>query len=498
MTEILQPSWRGTQLQLRKDSSGKYMIMKGPRSLLYIPVDVLPNATYRITLELKNLSGNGKAYCNIFGSRKFDFTHKNITCGGTGWNTYDIDVETKEFPKTVPLVFRIWRNPDGTGELCVRRIIVSIIKGEETTPDEQTLIAEEPTATPTTVVKPKTPREVDPPDRRKQRREIERTKARERANARRKTRMRNVPNTDFIHHPKEPKVLPIIEGEDGIRLSAVVSVFNRDRFFERTLETYAKQHFPKEQFEIIVLDDKSTQNIKGLCHKYSEKYGLKFQYILFNRDGGAIRPNGWTPALSNNIGFKKARGSVIVISGPETLICEDAFQRSWGGANEGYCVYGNVFRSNLRFVGKIEQTDLSKLSFAEIESIEGAKHLDGCTKGWWWYYVAVRKEHLINIHGVDERFMLGMAGEDDDFARRMSYSGVPLKRDPQIVGIHQDHSAEDKKCQNHSFRFDKRKWKSLRSHNTKLLRDWLVKKDPVANKGIDWGSFEAIIDEETF
>lgn len=502
--EILQPSWRGTQLQSRKDATGKYMSMNGSKSLLFVPVDVLPDAVYRITLEVKSVSGNGVLYSNIFGNRNFDFPHCRLECNNSTWSTYDIDLKTRAFPKTLPLYFRIWRSEEGTGELCIRRIFVTLLKGEEQANDTPQLIsvAEEVKGKKESVVsnpeKPK-PRKPSPKEERMKKREEERQKARERTHERRRRRRRNSPtSTDLVHKPKEPKVLPMVEGRDGMRISVVISVFNRLSFFERTLETYAKQTFPKDQFEIVVVDDKSTQDVKGLCKRMAEKHGLNFQYILFDKEGGAVKPKGWTPALSNNIGFKRARGSVVIISGPETLVNENALELSWKGANEGYCIYGNVFRSTLRFVGKLAQEDMSKISFAEIEQIEGAKAIDGCTKGWWWYYVAVRKEHLLGIRGVDERFMLGIAGEDDDFARRMSHYGVPLKRDTRIVGIHQDHSAEDKKSENHSFRFDRRKWKSLRSHNTRLLREWLSKRDPVTNKNIDWGSFDAIIEEETF
>lgn len=141
--EILQPLWRGTMIQSRKDVGGKYVAMRGAKSLLYIPVDVSPNSTYRVTLELKRSGGNGLAFCNIYGNRKFDFCQSKISCSGSSWNTYDIDITTKEFPKTLPLVFRIWRSPAGTGELFVRKIVISLLS-EECETQNQTLISSDP------------------------------------------------------------------------------------------------------------------------------------------------------------------------------------------------------------------------------------------------------------------------------------------------------------------------------------------------------------------
>ena len=137
------------------------------------------------------------------------------------------------------------------------------------------------------------------------------------------------------------------------------------------------------------------------------------------------------------------------------------------------------------------------MSFNEIINIPGSKADASVLKGWWWYYVAVRKEHLMAINGVDEKFMEGMTGEDDNFALRMSHSGVPLFREHGIVGIHQDHTANDKK-DIHAFRFDKRTWKQLRDVSHRLSVEWARTRDPVANRGIEWGTYNAIIKEEIF
>lgn len=125
--EIIQASWRGSQLNYRRDENSAYVTMMGGDSLLYFPVVVEPNSAYRLTIEIRRDSGNGIACCNIFGNQKFDFPHAQIYCSSSEWETHDIDLQTAAFPKTLPLVFRLWRKPDGTGNLSIRRIIVGKI-----------------------------------------------------------------------------------------------------------------------------------------------------------------------------------------------------------------------------------------------------------------------------------------------------------------------------------------------------------------------------------
>jgi len=502
--EIFQPSWRGRSINSRKDSNGrKYTAMVGPKSLLYIPVNILPNAVYKVTLELCRESGNGIIYCNLYGNRNYDFHHSKILCENGNWTTFDVDVITKDFPKTVPMVFRIWRGSEGSGSILVRKIIVQL---EEGPVDNINTIGK--------VISidgfgPKSPNPAEykqPPQRPAQKMvknpKIEKKERAKQAKEeikvpkRKKNKPVTLPTRIDVATPP-PKILPVVIGEDGIKVSILISIYNRIGFFRRTLETYIKQTLPKKEFEIVIIDDKSKDNILGLCKQFSREYRLQFKYILIDNQKGAIKPASFVPALSNNIGLKHSRGSVTVITGPETLIKEDNLKISWEMANKGYCVYGDVFRSSEKFVNEVKKINIKYMDFDNILEIPGAKADPSVTFGWWWYYIAVRKEHILAINGVDEKFMKGITGEDDDFALRMSFSGVPLIREHRIVGIHQDHTRNDKNDL-HSFRYDKREWKRLRTINTNFLHEWIKYKNPVANEHIDWGSENAIIKVETF
>lgn len=129
--EMVQSLWRGRLLNSSVDANNeKYIIMNGDKSLLYFPVQVLQNVVYRIRLELMKESGNGIVYCNIYGNKNFDFPQSKVECFGSQWNTFEMDIVTKSFPKTLPLVFRLWRSPDGTGRLAIKRIYIELFKGD--------------------------------------------------------------------------------------------------------------------------------------------------------------------------------------------------------------------------------------------------------------------------------------------------------------------------------------------------------------------------------
>ena len=496
--EILQPLWRGRSISLRKDSSGtKYTAMSGKDSLLYVPVEVQENSVYKITIELFRESGNGIVYCNLYGNKNFDFPASKIECNRTGWCTFDVDICSKSFPKTVPMMFRLWRAPNGTGTLLVKKVVVELISGKIKPQREGTLISVQ-----------KAPA--------KSRRKLK-------TNPKRIPGMVPVPTSQELglkypkrggahRHPRQeiipllpigkfmPKVGPLAPGIDGIKNSVIISIKNRGDFLDRTLYTFAKQTMPKKEFEIVIVDDDSTDDLLDICKKHSSLSGLQFQYIKINTAKGAIPQKGFTPALSNNIGFKKARGSVFIITGPESLQKETNMELTWKACHGPNCIYGIVYRAPPQFVDGL-RSDRDWHSYTYLNQL-----LQRCkpplqkesTGGFWWYYAATRKEYIIAVNGVDERYMEGICGEDDDFAYRMKFLGLNLAHNHDIFCIHQDHSREDKKDFAHRIRFHNAQWRILRSHNLAILLECRKSGNPIVNKDINWGAEEAIVKIEVF
>jgi len=491
--ETYQPHWRGKNIGQRKDRDGKYIKMMGPDALLYVPVNVKKSSKYKIIIEAARNGGNGAVYCNIYGNKNFDFPQATFSCTSDLWNKYEIEITTKDFPKTVPMVFRIWRKPNGTGSILVRKIFVELINTEDLDDVPVNILGnlpnvnglKEPNTLPVTRPKNKVQEILQP--------KVKRMQA-----VQRKKYSNGVTRSKAVS--RAPKVEELIPGTDGIKNSVIISVKDRADFLNRTLHTYAKQTMPLNEFEMVIVDDNSKEDILGVCKKHSEISKLNFQYIKVDTTKGAFPQKGFTPALTNNIGFKNARGSVFIITGPETLQSDVNLDVTWEICKEAKCVYGVVYRSNGAFVDKLKETPkwTQYRSFSEILAIPGSKFGKPDLSGFWWYYAAVRKEYLMNINGVDERYMMGIAAEDDDFAERMRLSGVQLLHDQRIIGIHQNHEREDRVHPDHKFRFNKTQWNQLRNHNCNLLHKCIAKKDFVANKNIDWGTEKAIICKEIF
>lgn len=83
-------------------------------------------------------------------------------------------------------------------------------------------------------------------------------------------------------------------------VTVLVDTFNYGHFIEEAIASVLQQDFPREQFEILVVDDGSTDDTSERV----KKYGSQLVYLA--------KPNGGQ-ASAFNLGVKNARGEIIAM-----------------------------------------------------------------------------------------------------------------------------------------------------------------------------------------
>lgn len=271
-----------------------------------------------------------------------------------------------------------------------------------------------------------------------------------------------------------------------IKFSLVISTKNRGKLLRRSLIHYNKQTF--KEFEIIVVDDMSTDPILDIL----KEFNFKWQYIKMDSHKNDF-PIYWGPSLSNNIGFKAAKGEVIGIAGPEILMKETAIEYAHESAMKDTTPYGLIYNSGEMLTTMLDRSpNLINVDFNNIIKLPTATQTCITKNTFYWFFCASKKEHIMKMNGCDEEYMRGICGDDDDFANRINVF-APRIHDHRIIGIHQNHSLEDRKDPLRIRRNNT--WEKARLLNTKYLDEWQSKRnsDPIANKNRDWGSDNLII-----
>jgi len=282
-----------------------------------------------------------------------------------------------------------------------------------------------------------------------------------------------------------------------MKVSIVISACDgRERLFERSILSLKRQTMPKDEFEIVMVDDADRQELRSLCQEASGS-GLRFRYIRIDPSKSFVQAASFTPALTNNIGFRHADGDVVVVTGPETIHGQWNVELA-SKVPENRCQYGLVFRADDRFEKWISSDEQhAHLPIEAMLRAPGAR-ADCRTRPphppAYWYWMVVRKSNIEAIGGCDEEFMRGICGDDDDFANRMKMRGVIPIFKHEMVGIHQDHSRTDK-TDNHNVRFTA-KWGQLRKINRMTMNKRIRSGDPVANNDHVWGDPAAVISVE--
>jgi len=196
-------------------------------------------------------------------------------------------------------------------------------------------------------------------------------------------------------------------------VSIVITAYNYDKFIERSIRSCLEQSLPVNSYEIIVINDASTDSTSKILENYSE---LVRVFNLKNNVG---------LSAARNLGIKKARGQFIVFLDADDYIHND-----------------------LLLVQKLFLTENTTLDAVSVdyykvdkrgnhkEYINGLEHPIACG-------IMFRKDFLYDTGLYDEEFR---AREEEDFRIRflkkynIYHLEVPLYR----YRIHGNNLTNDK------------------------------------------------------
>ena len=87
----------------------------------------------------------------------------------------------------------------------------------------------------------------------------------------------------------------------SLRLSIIVPVYNVANYLSKCLDSLLAQDLPQDEYEIIVVNDGSTDNSNEIAQQYAEKYA---NIILINQENQGL-------SSARNTGIANARGEYV-------------------------------------------------------------------------------------------------------------------------------------------------------------------------------------------
>jgi GT2 family glycosyltransferase len=254
------------------------------------------------------------------------------------------------------------------------------------------------------------------------------------------------------------------------RISVVIACFNQTRELELTLTSFLQQDFPHFAYELIVIDDHSTDySARDCVGKLRKTYpNSTLLYVRqYRPDGGSYGAS----ACVKNIGIRLARGDYVFFNNSEITQAGETLTyilKTMDAASEPLCLRGRVMDLPFEQLEGQSQTQLETIYDgvpAERERVATADHAG---------LACVSRRLLIEVGGNDERFDY-WGKEDLDLAARLKRAGASYVYDTQLKSFHISHPP------NHCKQGDyQRMCTLLEENNSRELIE--------ANRGRLWGA----------
>lgn len=246
-------------------------------------------------------------------------------------------------------------------------------------------------------------------------------------------------------------------GKKQLKCTVIVPTYNRKLLLQRTLSALSCQTVPSETFEVIVVDDGSSDGSEDAISSFRD--GLDLRYFW--------QPDeGFRPAAARNIGLQHARGEVIVFldSGvvPHSLYLDRLLEIHHAKPSTAVVGYVYCFDGRLQDAADLDAAlqdavDIDRFCeecSARVDTFDAREpiyrlcqdelgQLDAPWVVFWTCSVSARADDLRLVGGFDENFR-SWGGEDIELGYRLLRSGVNLQLARSAMAVHYPHPSDIK------------------------------------------------------
>lgn len=212
-----------------------------------------------------------------------------------------------------------------------------------------------------------------------------------------------------------------------MKLSVVIATHNRRDLLGRVADAILAQSLPRERYELIIVDDGSTDGTGALCAELAKRPGVR-----------CLRQPNRGAAAARNLGIRAAAGDIVAFTDDDCLVPPEWLERLADGyarhpevvgVGGGIVAPPDVLRT--RAVARLEDYVARRVYGAgDDEVLGGFECPAGGTNN-----MSYRRAALLEVGGFDESFPPRVWGEDADLKLRITQRGGRLLYIP-IAVIH--------------------------------------------------------------
>ena len=187
-------------------------------------------------------------------------------------------------------------------------------------------------------------------------------------------------------------------------MSVIIPLYNAEKYIAECLDSILAQTF--QNFEVIVVDDCSTDNSAAVVESYTEKFGGRLTLARTQKNSG-------TPGEPGNIGIALSRGKYLLVLDNDDTITPTALEELYSVAKEFdadvvacekyYSVPQRFwndaeFRKQLKPTGYAQGTPADKPTLLSDNLFERVTECANHKFLWPLWSKLIRRDFLINNH----------------------------------------------------------------------------------------------------
>ena len=209
-----------------------------------------------------------------------------------------------------------------------------------------------------------------------------------------------------------------------MKCSVIVATYNRRNELRELLESLEKQTLPREHFEVVIVDDGSTDGTQEWLREHEKESSLRLHFLQQKNAG---------PAAARNRGMKEASGDFFIFIDSDCIAPPSWLERiQHAVTTERLDAFGGPDVARADFPPLLKAINYSMTSFLSTGGMRGKSGVKLATYYPRSFNMGVTKEVYEQVGGFSNlRF-----GEDIEFSSRILRSGAKVEFLPDAFVYH--------------------------------------------------------------
>ena len=242
--------------------------------------------------------------------------------------------------------------------------------------------------------------------------------------------------------------------KDNFSISVIIPTYNRCQYLEYTLKSLVSQSLEQSNFEVVIVDDGSSDSTFPMIKTFENTINLKYVYQA---------DKGFRSGSARNLGIRVADGRICLFLDSGMIVKSDCLQQHLDlhqqKNNEvaiiGY-VYGYSAKSEADFITPIYPNDAdgSIAKLVEMGKVWDIREniyrkyndqLEDLAVPWtlfWSGHLSIRKKSLFDVGFFDENYDSNWGCEDNDLGYRLHQAKKEILLGRRAVALHLPHEID--------------------------------------------------------